>query len=158
VFARLVRARYIPRMAWIRCGAVGCALLLGGCGDELRRMAASLQGSERPDELPQRLNNPFHYPPALYEQKVQGNVVLRLFIDTAGRVLPESTQVLQSSGYAALDSAAVRGSQELEFSPARRKGRPMAVSVRHPVYFRRRDVPPLPGDTVLRDTHTIDRP
>ncbi len=143
-------------MWWLLGLAVGCALFLGACGDELRRMADGLQGSDRPDELPQRLNNPFHYPPALYEQKVQGNVMLRIFIDTMGRVLPESTQVLQTSGYAALDSAAVRGSQELEFSPAKREGRPVAVSVRHPVYFRRRDVPPLPGDTVLRDSHRID--
>lgn len=134
----------------------GGAVLLGACGDDVRRMAAGLQGV--PDELPQRLNNPFHYPPALYEQKVQGNVLLRIFIDTAGRVLPESTQVLETSGYPALDSAAVRGSQKLEFTPAMRDGKPMPVSVRHPVYFRRRDVPPLPGDTVLRDSLTIDRP
>ena len=115
------------------------------------------QGGQMPDELPRRLNNPFHYPPRLYEQKVQGNVVLRLFIDTTGRVLPESTQVAESSGYPALDSAAVRGSEDLEFEPARLHGKPLAVSVRHPVYFRRRDVPPLPGDTVLRDSPPTDR-
>lgn len=115
----------------------------------MRRVAASLRGTNVPDELPQRLNNPFHYPRDLYEQKVQGDVVLRLFIDSTGRVWPESTHVLQTSGYPALDSAAVRGSHELEFSPARRDGRPIAISVRHPVYFRRRDVPPPPGDTML---------
>ena len=126
--------------------AVTAVLVLAACEGGM------VQGGQMPDELPRRLNNPFHYPPRLYEQKVQGNVVLRLFIDTTGRVLPESTQVVESSGYAALDSAAVRGSEDLEFEPARLNGKPLAVSVRHPVYFRRRDVPPLPGDTVLRDS------
>ncbi|HUF26734.1 MAG TPA: energy transducer TonB [Gemmatimonadaceae bacterium] len=129
--------------------AVLAVLITGtACIDELPRMAG---GAQRPDELPQRLNNPFHYPPRLYEQKVQGNVMLRIFIDTIGRVLPESTQVVQSSGYPAFDSAAVRGSQELRFTPARARGAPVPVSVLHPVYFRRRDVPALPGDTALRD-------
>ncbi|HEX5831685.1 MAG TPA: hypothetical protein VFY16_11940, partial [Gemmatimonadaceae bacterium] len=59
--------------------------------------------------------------------------------------------------YPAFDSAAVSGSQELEFTPARLNGKPMAVSVRHPVFFRRRDIPPLPGDSVLRDSTSIDR-
>ena len=116
-----------------------------------------MQGGQLPDELPRRLNNPFHYPARLYEQKVQGEVVLRLFIDTTGRVLPESTQVAESSGYPAFDSAAVSGSEDLEFTPARQNGRPISVSVRHPVYFRHKDVPPLPGDSVLRDSTSTDR-
>ena len=140
------------RLCVLACGLAG-VLATGGLGCE----RGLVQGGQMPDELPQRLNNPFHYPPRLYEQKVQGNVVLRLFIDTTGRVLPESTQVAESSGYPALDSAAVRGSEHLEFTPARLNGRPLAVSVRHPVFFRRRDVPPLPGDSVLRDSTSIDR-
>lgn len=138
-----------------RTHVLACVLagVLGASGCE----GSVIQGGQLPDELPQRLNNPFHYPPRLYEQKVQGNVVLRLFIDTTGRVLPESTQVVESSGYPAFDSAAVSGSQELEFTPARLNGKPMAVSVRHPVFFRRRDIPPLPGDSVLRDSTSIDR-
>lgn len=139
-----VRAR---AFAWALTGVLAASGCEGGM----------VQGGQMPDELPQRLNNPFHYPPRLYEQKVQGNVVLRLFIDTTGRVLPESTQVLESSGYPALDSAAVRGSEELEFTPARLNGKPLAVSVRHPVFFRRRDTPPLPGDSVLRDSTSTDR-
>ena len=134
------------------------SLLLGACDGGVDRLSEEIGRGELPDELPRRLNNPFHYPPALYEQKVQGNVVLRLFIDTAGRVLPESTQVAETSGYPAFDSAAVRGSQELQFTPARSGGVPIAVSVRHPVFFRHRDVQPLPGDTVLRDSLQLDRP
>jgi TonB family protein len=107
---------------------------------------------ERPDENPVMVNAelPFRYPPALYTRRVQGNVTLRLFIDRDGRVLPESTRVEESSGYSSLDSAAVRGSQELHFVPAKLRGEPMGVSVLFPVHFRHPEAPPLPGDTAIR--------
>ena len=106
----------------------------------------------RPDTMPVMKNRepPFRYPSALYAQKVQGNVTLRIFIDTAGRVHPESTLVVEPSGYPALDSAAIRGSQELVFIPAKKRSEPMAVSVLYPVYFRHPDAAPLPGDTILQ--------
>ena len=92
---------------------------------------------------------PFRYPAALYARKVQANVMLRLFIDRDGRVFPDSTRVEESSGFTSLDSAAVKGSQELHFIPAKLHGEPMAVSVLFPVYFRHPEAAPLPGDTVL---------
>jgi len=105
-----------------------------------------------PDVLPKMTNPelPFRYPTALYAQKVQGNVTLRIFIDSTGRIHPESTVVLETSGYPALDSAAVRGSQELRFEPATKKGQPISVPILFPVYFRHPEASPLPGDTVLR--------
>ena len=93
---------------------------------------------------------PFRYPAALYTQKVQGNVTLRIFVDRDGRVRPESTRVEESSGYAALDSSAVTGSQELRFIPAKQNGEPVGVSILLPVYFRHPEAAPLPGDTVLK--------
>jgi TonB family protein len=106
----------------------------------------------RPDTMPVMKNRepPFRYPSALYAQKVQGNVTLRIFIDTAGHVHPESTLVVEPSGYPALDSAAIKGSQELVFIPAKKRSEPMAVSVLYPVYFRHPDAAPLPGDTILQ--------
>jgi len=106
----------------------------------------------RPDTMPVMKNRepPFRYPSALYAQKVQGNVTLRIFIDTAGRVHPESTLVVEPSGYPALDSAAIKGSQELTFIPAKKRSEPIAVSVLYPVYFRHPDAAPLPGDTILQ--------
>jgi protein TonB len=117
-----------------------------------RSLADALPGRSGPDELPVMLNNepPFRYPALLYTQKVQGNVTLRIFIDRDGRVRPESTRVMESSGYASLDSSAVTGSQELQFAPARVNGEPMAVSILFPVFFRHPQASPLPGDTVLR--------
>ncbi len=79
---------------------------------------------------------PFHYPGALYAGRVQGNVTLRLWVDSAGRVRPESTRVAESSGARLLDSAAVAGSRRLEFTPARRGGRPAGAALLFPVHFR----------------------
>jgi TonB family protein len=92
---------------------------------------------------------PFKYPAALYAQKVQGNVTLRLFIDRDGRVAPESTRVDEPSGNAALDSAAASGSSALRFAPAKLNGESIPTSILFPVYFRHPEARPLPGDTIL---------
>jgi TonB family protein len=126
---------------------------IGACKDasgERPRLRA-LGGPERPDEHPVMVNAelPFRYPPTLYTRRVQGNVTLRLFIDRDGRVLPDSTRVEESSGISSLDSAAVKGSQELHFIPAKLHGEPLGVAVLFPVYFRHPEAAPLPGDTIL---------
>jgi TonB family protein len=111
-----------------------------------------------PDEAPHVVSGPlpFRYPPALYEKKVQGNVTLRLFIDRDGQVRPESTRVEESSGFPPLDSAAVQGSHELRFVPAKVSGEAVAVPILFPVYFRHPEAAPLPGDTVLQGRGTGD--
>jgi outer membrane biosynthesis protein TonB len=58
--------------------------------------------------------------------------------------------VVESSGYTALDSAAVSGARMLRFKPAFAKGAPLAISVLFPVYVRHPEALPLPGDTVLK--------
>jgi len=110
----------------------------------------------RPDVLPVMLNKelPFRYPPSLYSKKVQANVTLRVFIDKNGQIVAESTHVAESSSYPALDSAAVRGSNDLRFIPAKTRGQPVPVSILFPVYFRHPEAPPLPGDTILKKTET----
>jgi len=104
-----------------------------------------------PDQLPvmENKDNPFHYPDRLFNAKVQANVVLGIFIDTTGMVWPESTRVVQTSGYPLLDSAAVHGAPQLHFKPAMTKGKPVAVTIKLPVFFRYPGAPPLPGDTAL---------
>ena len=133
------------------------ALVGVGCIDknDAKKMIEALQSSRAPDSLPVMQNRelPFKYPPELYAQKVQGNVTLRIHIDTSGAVRPESTSVIESSGYAALDSAAVNGSRALHFKPAFAKGAPLAISVLFPVYFRHPQAAPLPGDTLLKPKH-----
>lgn len=125
-----------------------------GCVDknDAKRMIEALQSSLVPDSLPvmQNAELPFKYPPELYARRIQGNVTLRIHIDATGAVHPESTTVVESSGFPALDSAAVSGAGVLHFRPAFAKGSPLAISVLFPVYFRHPDAPPLPGDTVLK--------
>jgi periplasmic protein TonB len=106
----------------------------------------------KPDVMPVMLNRelPFRYPPALYAKKVQGNVTLHIHIDSTGIVWPESTSVVESSGYSGLDSSAVAGSRELRFEPATTKGHPVSVSLKLPVFFRHPKGKPLAGDTILQ--------
>ena len=149
--------RYIGSMAILVRGRAALPLVvvlsMGGCMDQdtSQKVAQALQNSAKPDELPKMLNGdlPFHYPPALYARKVQGNVTLYLHIDRNGQVTPDSTRIEESSGYTALDSAAVKGSQELHFVPAKLHGDPMGVSILFPVYFRHPEAHALPGDTIL---------
>lgn len=76
------------------------------------------------------------YPPDLYERGVEGDVVLRLYADSTGRLAPESTSVSESSGSAGLDSAAVRGVRHLRYAPARRNGFPISTAFLQTVQFR----------------------
>lgn len=136
---------------------VGAALLLGfvvlaSCnkGEESDQPFSGV--GARPDVLPVMLNKelPFRYPASLYAKKVQANVTLRVFIDKEGQVVDESTHVAESSSIPSLDSAAVRGSSELRFIPAKTRGEAVPVSILFPVYFRHPGAPPLPGDTILK--------
>ena len=143
------RARLLPP------SVVGLLLLLlGACmeQDKTVRAVESIVLPPKPDSAPEMLNEvpPFRDPSSLYDRKVQGNVLLRLYIDSTGRVWPESTLVNESSGYPELDSAAVRGSGALHFKPAMKGGVPMTVRVAFPVFFRHPDAQALPGDTVLK--------
>jgi TonB family protein len=103
--------------------------------------AASAAPAEEP---PVALNPepPIQYPPALFDRGVEGSVVLRLFVDSIGRLFPESTRVAESSGYPGLDSAAVSGAGRLRFAPGRRRGTPVAVSFLQPVEFKHPNTPP----------------
>ena len=130
-------------------------LLGAACGvdpDSTAKVVEAIITPPKPDSMPRMLNPepPFRYPSALYDRKVQGNVMLRLFVDSTGRVWPESTLVTESSGVAELDTAAVRGSEALRFRPAMKDSLPMNVRVGFPVYFRHPDAKALPGDTVLK--------
>ncbi|HEY2852510.1 MAG TPA: energy transducer TonB [Gemmatimonadaceae bacterium] len=144
-----------PHFRSLAFAVAAVAMVATACVDkeQSEKMAKTFEaGPQHPDEAPKMLNKelPFHYPPALFAKKVQGNVTLRLFIDRDGHVRSDSTQVVESSGYASFDSAAIRGSQDLQFVPAKMKGEPLAVTILFPVYFRFPGAPPLPGDTVLK--------
>ncbi len=130
------------------------AMLLGCVGEPARSIRQSAEAlipsAAAADELPVMLNeaSPFFYPSSAWDQRIQGNVMLRLHVDAAGRAVRESTTVARTSGVPSLDSAALAGSTKLRFRPARKGGTPMGVSLLFPVHFRHPDGPPLPGDTL----------
>jgi TonB family protein len=113
-----------------------------GCGD--RSVGTVALGDHQPaaestaDQPPVAINpvTPMTYPPALLEQGIEGRVLLRLFVDAQGNLIPDSTRLAESSGYPALDSAALGGAKDLRFSPALRNGRAIAAPFLQPVHFR----------------------
>ena len=116
------------------------ALAAGGCGKPAPPPdQAGAQSAPPPDQeppVPLNPDSPIQYPPRLYDQRVEGDVVLRLFVDSTGRLLAESSKVAESSGYSALDSAALAGAKKLRFAPARRRGLAVATAFLQPIEFR----------------------
>jgi len=98
------------------------------------------------DQPPVAINpvSPVEYPVPLQEQGIEGRVLLRLYADSVGALVPDSTRVSESSGYPALDSAAVRGAAGLRFSPALRHGRPVGGVFLQPIHFRNSRTPSAP--------------
>jgi TonB family protein len=142
----------------IIAGAIALVSVSAACTD--RPAPVPRPAEENVDEPPVMVNRelPFRYPAELYARRVQGNVTLRLYVDADGKPRPESTRVEEPSGYAALDSAALRGAQQLQFVPAKAQGDPRAVTVLFPVYFRHPEASPLPGDTILDRSTPASRP
>lgn len=119
--------------------AVGLIGMLGCGGSSPQAGGQTSQAATPPEsEAPVALNPdvPIAYPPALFEQRVEGDVTLRLFVDSTGKLVPESTRVAEPSGYPALDSAAMAGAVTLRFAPAKRRGVAVATAFLQPVEFR----------------------
>lgn len=98
------------------------------------RPASPIRRDEAP--VPVNSDSPVLYPEAMASQELGGTVLLHLFVDSAGTVVKESTSVQESSGYPALDSAAVLGAPRLRYSPALRDNQPVAAHFLQPINFR----------------------
>ena len=68
------------------------------------RIEASLRSEARPD-----------YPPDLIEEDVEGSVTIKIFVASDGSI--EDVSVISSSGYAAMDNAAVAAGYRFTFNP-----------------------------------------
>jgi len=119
----------------------GAALLLavtllaaGGCGGE----------GEIEQPTPLYGQAPIEYPLQLWDQDREGETLLRVRVSDTGAV--DSVVVVESSGYAAFDSAAVSGAWDLRFTPARRDGERIRVWAHVPVRFSKR---PRPDTTLV---------
>jgi len=129
-----------PRV-WRAAGAVAACLFVLACRPDAAQTRRDVQN--RQNDVPVAINgeSPFQYPANLYDQGIEGEVRLRLWVDSTGRVAPESTSIATSSGTPALDTAALQGAAQLQFAPAHRDGRPVGVAFYQPVVFRRRAAP-----------------
>jgi iron complex outermembrane recepter protein len=111
--------QWIPMPGWLALFAG-----IGGCAPS----------EPLPETPPRQISeSPFHYPEELWDQGIQGQTMLRVFVTDAGQV--DSVTVDQTSGHAAFDSATVQGAHRLRFEPARRGEEPVGVWVLLPVEF-----------------------
>jgi protein TonB len=116
----------------------------GPAADQTSSTPAASRGFEPP--VITNAESPVRYPPALYEQRIEGTVVLRLYADETGAVNLDSTRVAEGSGHAALDSAALAGVAAMRFAPARLDGVPVASTFLQPVQFRHPEASGPGGD------------
>lgn len=119
---------------------IGVSILLAACGGD----EPAEDGAPAPPVgfEPPVLTNPdppVRYPAELFEDRVEGVVMLYLFIDSTGAIVPDSARVHETSGHALLDSAALAGVGDFHFAPARRDGLPVSTGFLQPVYFRHPD-------------------
>ena len=131
-------------MRWLGIALLAVAV---GCQREAApglTLPADRPSAIRRDETPVALDaNPaIVYPEGPAAQRIGGTVMLRLFADTAGRIVPESPAIYESSGYPALASAALESASKLRFAPALRDGTPTATRFLQPINFR---APPTGG-------------
>jgi len=116
--------------------------LLAACtgkGDGTVSLPSRPVEGPRANELPPvplNPNSPVDYPPALAAQGIEGTVLLRLMVDTSGIIVRDSTRVAESSGYPALDSAAMQAVPSLRYAPAERDGAKVAMAFLQPIFFR----------------------
>jgi TonB family protein len=130
----MMRREFLTGLAL--AAAIGC----GTADDGTVRLTGgtTVASTDPADQPPVAVNpvSPVEYPTALREKGIEGRVLLRLYADSQGTLVAESTKVAESSGYPALDSAAMAGAPKLRFSPARRNGRPVAGAFLQPVRVR----------------------
>ena len=74
-----------------------------------------------------------NYPPLLRDAGIGGSPTVHFFIDENGRVL--KTLLSKSSGYPALDEAAIAVAQQMKFSPALNRDKKVQVWVEIPIVF-----------------------
>jgi periplasmic protein TonB len=119
--------------------AVLCLLVPIGCSrSDANTVRLPNQTARRGDDPPVMINpeSPVEYPPALYARGIEGKVLLRLRVDESGHLVTDSTKIAESSGYPALDSAAVGAASRFRFTPALRNGTPVAATFLQPIHFR----------------------
>ena len=79
------------------------------------------------------------YPLELWDQGIEGTCLVKVRVNESGGV--DSVLVVESSGHAAFDSAAIRGARALRFRPATKGGKRIDVWATVPVHFSKKPRP-----------------
>jgi len=116
-----------------RLGVALAAAMTLGCGAE----------GEIEQPTPLYGEVPIEYPIHMWDQDMEGETLLRVRVEDTGGV--DSVEVVESSGFAAFDSAAMEGARRLRFTPARRDGKRIEVWAHVPVRFSKRPRPDTLG-------------
>jgi TonB family protein len=112
----------------VACGAALLAFAVA-CGDD--PAPAELRAARPVANAPE-----IPYPPALFEQRVEGEVMLYLVVDSAGQVVRDSTRIETSSGHPDFDAAAMAAAPGLKFHPATRNDTAVMAPIQVPIRFR----------------------
>lgn len=127
-------------------GSRAAGAVMGVSGAAVARLSQAAQDTLRPRFTPftvsPRLTNVDEvrevlersYPPLLRDAGIGGDIMVWFFIDEQGRVIKRTLN--RSSGYAALDDAALRVASVMRFSPALNRDQPTPVWVSIPIKFR----------------------
>ncbi len=90
----------------------------------------------QPDVLAQPIpgqNTPPDYPPQARRLNQQGRTLLRARVNAQGQV--EQVQIVESSGFPALDQSALRAVERWQFTPARQGDSAIPSWVTVPIVF-----------------------
>jgi TonB family protein len=121
------RAPGRPGWLWAAGFTLAAPVLLSACGSP----------EEVEDPVPLYGEIPIEYPLELWDLDVEGETLLRVRVTELGEV--DSVEVIETSGYPAFDSAALRGARQLRYTPARRGERRVSVWAKVPVHFSKVD-------------------
>jgi TonB family protein len=111
----------------------------------------SAQNGTSPESLSRRpeviQDAPLRYPPLAWDNDIQGDVVLLLWVSEEGLV--EAAEVISTPGYD-MELAAMAAAKKMRFSPAMMAGAPVQVKIRYTFRFRKPEksaqaLPPLTG-------------
>ena len=105
------------------------AVLLAACADRTPEAGAYSPPA------PVAGQEPIPYPPELYNQRIEGEVMLYLVVDTDGTVVRDSTRIARGSGQTAFDSAAIMAAPSLRFTPGMRGDTAVMAPIQVPIQF-----------------------
>jgi len=121
--------RATPEPPQVATAAPSGAPAVGSSADRLDGGFAGVVRAPAPDGR----NRPPEYPEEARRRRQQGDVLLHLVIEADGDVA--RVFVARSSGFPALDDAAMRAAQRWRFEPARQDGVAIASEVDVPIAF-----------------------